>query len=68
MLAELRISSLSPKQYYELYIAIFDAIRHLSNLKTRDDDNYRIFTKADNITYDIPLHAVKAILVNMNCS
>ncbi|KAG8220725.1 vacuolar protein sorting-associated protein 35 [Butyriboletus roseoflavus] len=31
MLAELRTSSLSPKQYYELYMAIFDALRHLSN-------------------------------------
>ncbi|KAH8101470.1 vacuolar protein sorting-associated protein 35 [Cristinia sonorae] len=31
MLAELRTSSLSPKQYYELYIAVFDALRHLSN-------------------------------------
>jgi len=27
-----------------------------------------IFTKADNATYDIPLYAVKAILVNMNHS
>jgi len=27
-----------------------------------------IFTKADNVTYDIPLYAVKAILVNMNRS
>ncbi|KAI0271719.1 vacuolar protein sorting-associated protein 35 [Gloeopeniophorella convolvens] len=31
MLAELRTSSLSPKQYYELYMAVFDALRHLSN-------------------------------------
>ncbi|EAU93279.2 vacuolar protein sorting-associated protein 35 [Coprinopsis cinerea okayama7 len=31
MLAELRTSSLSPKQYYELYMAIFDALRYLSN-------------------------------------
>ncbi|KAK2459757.1 hypothetical protein APHAL10511_008189 [Amanita phalloides] len=31
MLAELRTSSLSPKQYYELYIAVFDALRYLSN-------------------------------------
>ncbi|KAI0641093.1 vacuolar protein sorting-associated protein 35 [Trametes meyenii] len=31
MLAELRTSSLTPKQYYELYIAVFDALRHLSN-------------------------------------
>ena len=28
----------------------------------------RIFTKADNVTYDVPLHAVKVILVNMNRS
>ncbi|ESK84665.1 vacuolar protein sorting-associated protein 35 [Moniliophthora roreri MCA 2997] len=31
MLAELRTSSLSPKRYYELYMAVFDALRHLSN-------------------------------------
>ncbi|KIJ45211.1 hypothetical protein M422DRAFT_30058 [Sphaerobolus stellatus SS14] len=31
MLAELRTSSLSPKQYYELYMAVFDALRILSN-------------------------------------
>ncbi|KXN86149.1 Vacuolar protein sorting-associated protein 35 [Leucoagaricus sp. SymC.cos] len=31
MLAELRTSFLSPKQYYELYMAVFDALRHLSN-------------------------------------
>ncbi|KDE02463.1 hypothetical protein MVLG_06982 [Microbotryum lychnidis-dioicae p1A1 Lamole] len=31
MLAELRTSSFSPKQYYELYMAVFDALRHLSS-------------------------------------
>ncbi|QRW19737.1 vacuolar protein sorting-associated protein 35 [Rhizoctonia solani] len=31
MLAELRTSSLSPKMYYELYMAVFDALRHVSN-------------------------------------
>ncbi|KWU43823.1 vacuolar protein sorting-associated protein 35 [Rhodotorula sp. JG-1b] len=31
MLAELRTSSLSPKQYYELYMAVFDALRYLSS-------------------------------------
>jgi vacuolar protein sorting-associated protein 35 len=31
MLAELRTSSLSPKQYYELYMSVFDSLRHLSN-------------------------------------
>lgn len=30
MLGELRTSSLSPKHYYELYMAAFDALRHLS--------------------------------------
>lgn len=30
MLGELRSSSLSPKHYYELYMAVFDALRHLS--------------------------------------
>ncbi|KAH8918389.1 vacuolar protein sorting-associated protein 35 [Atractiella rhizophila] len=30
MLGELRTSVLSPKQYYELYMAVFDALRHLS--------------------------------------
>lgn len=28
--SELRTPSLSPKQYYELYMAVFDALRHLS--------------------------------------
>ena len=31
MLAELRTSSLGPKQYYELYMSVFDSLRHLSN-------------------------------------
>jgi len=31
MLAELRTSSLSPKHYYELYMSVFDSLRHLSN-------------------------------------
>lgn len=31
MLAELRTSSLTPKQYYELYMAVFDALRILAN-------------------------------------
>lgn len=31
MLAELRTSALGPKQYYELYMAVFDSLRHLSN-------------------------------------
>ncbi|CDS09286.1 hypothetical protein LRAMOSA10646 [Lichtheimia ramosa] len=30
MLGELRTSALTPKNYYELYMAIFDALRHLS--------------------------------------
>ncbi|KAG0254996.1 Vacuolar protein sorting-associated protein 35, partial [Mortierella polycephala] len=30
MLSELRTSSLTPKNYYELYMAIFDALRHVS--------------------------------------
>lgn len=30
MLAELRTSVLTPKNYYELYMAIFDALRHLT--------------------------------------
>ncbi|KAL9632605.1 MAG: hypothetical protein Q9164_005212 [Protoblastenia rupestris] len=31
LVAELRTSSLGPKQYYELYMAVFDALRHLSS-------------------------------------
>ncbi|EIW72419.1 hypothetical protein TREMEDRAFT_41747 [Tremella mesenterica DSM 1558] len=31
MLGELRTSSLSPKQYYELYMSVFDSLRYLSN-------------------------------------
>ncbi|KAG0240701.1 Vacuolar protein sorting-associated protein 35 [Actinomortierella wolfii] len=30
MLSELRTSSLTPKNYYELYMAIFDALRHVT--------------------------------------
>nr|6H7W_Q Chain Q, Vacuolar protein sorting-associated protein 35 [Thermochaetoides thermophila DSM 1495]6H7W_R Chain R, Vacuolar protein sorting-associated protein 35 [Thermochaetoides thermophila DSM 1495] len=30
LVSELRTSSLSPKQYYELYMAVFDALRYLS--------------------------------------
>ncbi|KAI8377974.1 vacuolar protein sorting-associated protein 35 [Radiomyces spectabilis] len=30
MLAELRTSALTPKNYYELYMAIFDVLRHLT--------------------------------------
>lgn len=30
MLAELRTSALTPKNYYELYMAIFDSLRHLT--------------------------------------
>src|ERR1700760_20047 len=30
LVSELRTSSLGPKQYYELYMAIFDALRHLA--------------------------------------
>ncbi len=30
LVSELRTSSLGPKQYYELYMAVFDALRHLS--------------------------------------
>ncbi|GAB7356449.1 hypothetical protein MBLNU459_g7217t1 [Dothideomycetes sp. NU459] len=31
LVSELRTSSLGPKQYYELYMSIFDALRHLSS-------------------------------------
>ena len=30
LVAELRTSQLGPKQYYELYMSVFDALRHLS--------------------------------------
>ena len=30
LVSELRTQSLGPKQYYELYMAVFDALRHLS--------------------------------------
>ncbi|CAG8434801.1 11759_t:CDS:10 [Ambispora gerdemannii] len=38
MLAELRTSALTPKHYYELYMAIFDALRHL-NIYLNDAHN-----------------------------
>ncbi|KAG1325273.1 hypothetical protein G6F62_008641 [Rhizopus arrhizus] len=34
MLGELRTSSLTPKNYYELYMSIFDAMRHLTAFLT----------------------------------
>lgn len=44
LVSELRTSSLGPKQYYELYIAVFDALRHLSaHLK----DNHPVNHLAD---------------------
>jgi len=30
LVSELRTSTISPKQYYELYMSVFDALRHLS--------------------------------------
>ncbi|KAI9310748.1 vacuolar protein sorting-associated protein 35 [Dichotomocladium elegans] len=38
MLSELRTSQLTPKNYYELYMAIFDAMRHLT-IYLRDAHN-----------------------------
>ncbi|KAJ2901981.1 Vacuolar protein sorting-associated protein 35 [Zalerion maritima] len=44
LVSELRTSSLGPKQYYELYMAVFDALRYLSvHLK----DNHQVNHLAD---------------------
>ncbi|KAK9453111.1 vacuolar protein sorting-associated protein 35 [Dipodascopsis uninucleata] len=41
MLSELRTSALGPKQYYELYMAVFDSMRHLSMyLKENHPNNH----------------------------
>lgn len=55
LVSELRTSSLSPKQYYELYMAVFDALRHLSSY-LRDNhptnhlaDLYELVQYAGNI-------------------
>ncbi|KAK9479451.1 vacuolar protein sorting-associated protein 35 [Lipomyces japonicus] len=41
MLSELRTSALGPKQYYELYMAVFDSIRNLSvYLKDNHPNNH----------------------------
>ncbi|KAK9474636.1 vacuolar protein sorting-associated protein 35 [Dipodascopsis tothii] len=41
MLSELRTSSLGPKQYYELYMSVFDAMRNLSvYLKENHPNNH----------------------------
>ncbi|KAK9462113.1 vacuolar protein sorting-associated protein 35 [Lipomyces oligophaga] len=41
MLSELRTSSLGPKQYYELYMAVFDSMRNLSvYLKDNHPNNH----------------------------
>ncbi|CAG8500735.1 13480_t:CDS:10 [Acaulospora morrowiae] len=57
MLAELRTSALTPKNYYELYMAIFDALRHLTNFlndahvsgKNHLADLYELVQYAGNI-------------------
>ncbi|ANB13887.1 Vps35p [Sugiyamaella lignohabitans] len=41
-LAELRSSVLTPKQYYELYIAVFDALRHLGDFLREDHPNHHL--------------------------
>lgn len=55
LVSELRTSTLGPKQYYELYMAIFDALRHLS-VYLRDNhpvnhlaDLYELVQYAGNI-------------------
>ncbi|KAF2007016.1 vacuolar protein sorting-associated protein 35 [Amniculicola lignicola CBS 123094] len=55
LVSELRTSSLGPKQYYELYMAVFDALRHLS-IYLRDNhpvnhlaDLYELVQYAGNI-------------------
>ena len=55
LVSELRTSNIGPKQYYELYMAVFDALRHLS-LHLRDShptnhlaDLYELVQYAGNI-------------------
>ncbi|KAK4981262.1 retromer complex subunit Vps35 [Elasticomyces elasticus] len=55
LVSELRTSSLGPKQYYELYMSVFDALRHLS-MHLRDShpqnhlaDLYELVQYAGNI-------------------
>src|SRR5690606_24267134 len=55
LVSELRTSSLSPKQYYELYMAVFDALRHLaaylreSHPRNHLADLYELVQYAGNI-------------------
>lgn len=42
LLAELRTSTLTPKQYYELYIAVFDALSYLGNFLKEDHPNHHL--------------------------
>ncbi|KAI9094429.1 vacuolar protein sorting-associated protein 35 [Phlyctochytrium arcticum] len=57
MLSELRTSSLTPKNYYELYMAIFDELRHLTtylydahmNHRHHLSDLYELVQYAGNI-------------------
>lgn len=42
LLAELRTSVLTPKQYYELYIAAFDALSYLSAFLKEDHQNHHL--------------------------
>ncbi|KAI9278650.1 vacuolar protein sorting-associated protein 35 [Phascolomyces articulosus] len=41
MLSELRTSALTPKNYYELYMAIFDAMRHMTIFLTEAHNSER---------------------------
>lgn len=41
-LGELRTSSLTPKQYYELYIAVFDALGYLAAFLKDDHQNHHL--------------------------
>ena len=51
MLAELRTSELSPKQYYELYIACFDVLSQLASYLKEDHKNHHLADIYEMVQY-----------------
>lgn len=50
-LAELRTSLLSPKQYYELYIAVFDALSYLGGYLRDNHNTYHLADLYELVQY-----------------
>lgn len=51
MLGELRTAQFSPKQYYELYIACFDALSQLASFLREDHENHHLADIYEMVQY-----------------